>query len=508
VEALANSLILLSDRCGIIECMFEDDGSALVERIVLASRQENQAIARKFVAIGELFEIRRAEHGEEKDCAVDTWAEVSGEVSAALRCSAAMASSYMHYARTMHDRLRRVAAVFEAGDIDFETFAAIAYRTDLITEPELIAKADRQLALYSPRWGSLSRSRRAAKIDRVVRRVDKDALRVKREITDNRSVGFWLEGEGGLTRMSATMMTTDAKVLEARLEAMAATVCDADPRPEDARRVDALGALGDLQQRLSCQCGRPDCPAGGRIPTPAQVIIHVVAEQATVDGRGDTPGVSVADGELIPAQVVAELAREAKLRPIVHPADAPPEPRYTPSRALADFVRARDLTCRAPGCDRPAIECDLDHTVPYQDGGLTHASNIKCYCRFHHLLKTFWGWKDEQFTDGTVIFTLPGGQRYVTLPGSAVLFPELCAPTAELAIPDPKRMQRCGDRKAMMPRRKTTRAQNRARYVETERARGRTIREARRKARGDAFAKHFSGAGPPPSDEDDDPPPF
>jgi hypothetical protein len=59
-----------------------------------------------------------------------------------------------------------------------------------------------------------------------------------------------------------------------------------------------------------------------------------------------------------------------------------------------------------------------------------------------------------------------------------------------------------------MPRRKTTRAQNRARYVETERARGRTIREARRKARGDAFAKHFSGAGPPPSDEDDDPPPF
>jgi len=24
-----------------------------------------------------------------------------------------------------------------------------------------------------------------------------------------------------------------------------------------------------------------------------------------------------------------------------------------PSHALADFVRARDLTCRAPGCDRP-----------------------------------------------------------------------------------------------------------------------------------------------------------
>ena len=58
--------------------------------------------------------------------------------------------------------------------------------------------------------------------------------------------------------------------------------------------------------------------------------------------------------------------------------------------ALVDFVRCRDLTCRWPGCDKPAYGCDLDHTVPYPLGP-THASNIKCYCRFQHLLKTFWG---------------------------------------------------------------------------------------------------------------------
>ncbi len=45
------------------------------------------------------------------------------------------------------------------------------------------------------------------------------------------------------------------------------------------------------------------------------------------------------------------------------------EPPYTPSSGLADFVRCRDLTCRAPGCDRPAIDCDIDHTIPYSDGG-------------------------------------------------------------------------------------------------------------------------------------------
>ena len=47
----------------------------------------------------------------------------------------------------------------------------------------------------------------------------------------------------------------------------------------------------------------------------------------------------------------------------------------------AEFVRARDLTCRAPGCDRPAVECDIDHTIARSDGGLTHASKVRCLCR-------------------------------------------------------------------------------------------------------------------------------
>jgi hypothetical protein len=54
-----------------------------------------------------------------------------------------------------------------------------------------------------------------------------------------------------------------------------------------------------------------------------------------------------------------------------------------PSKKLAEFVRCRDLTCRWPGCDRPAFDCDIDHTVPYADGGPTHASILNCYCRTH-----------------------------------------------------------------------------------------------------------------------------
>ena len=109
--------------------------------------------------------------------------------------------------------------------------------------------------------------------------------------------------------------------------------------------------------------------------------------------------------------LAAKLANTATIRPLIHPGDAPPEPRYTPSRQLADFVRCRDLTCRFPGCDEPAYRCDLDHTIAYPVGP-TCASNLGCLCRKHHLLKTFWGWLNRQLPDGTIIWTAPSGQTY------------------------------------------------------------------------------------------------
>ncbi|MBV9640765.1 MAG: HNH endonuclease [Mycobacteriaceae bacterium] len=38
------------------------------------------------------------------------------------------------------------------------------------------------------------------------------------------------------------------------------------------------------------------------------------------------------------------------------------------------------------GANRPAVHCDIDHTIPRTDGGRTHASNLKCLCRVHQLL--------------------------------------------------------------------------------------------------------------------------
>jgi hypothetical protein len=163
--------------------------------------------------------------------------------------------------------------------------------------------------------------------------------------------------------------------------------------------------------------------------------------------------------------LAAKVASTATIRPLIHPGDAPPEPRYVPSRKLADFVRCRDLTCRFPGCDEPAYRCDLDHTIPYPVGP-TCASNLGCLCRKHHLLKTFWGWLARQLPDGTIIWTAPSGQTYTTHPGSRLLFPTLCKPTAPLAAPAATPEAASG---LTMPRRTRTREQNRQRAIEAER---------------------------------------
>ena len=96
----------------------------------------------------------------------------------------------------------------------------------------------------------------------------------------------------------------------------------------------------------------------------------------------------------------------------------------------------------------------------------------------HHLLKIFGGWHGRQLPDSTVIWTSPQRQTYTTHAGSRILFPSPCKPTAPVTVvhsaaPHPD----SAARGLAMPRRTTTRAQNRTQAINEERARNRQPRE-------------------------------
>ena len=168
----------------------------------------------------------------------------------------------------------------------------------------------------------------------------------------------------------------------------------------------------------------------------------------------------------------------ATTTPVPDPHTLGAEPRYRPSTRLARFVRTRDLTCTHPGCTRPAQYCDLDHAVAYGRGP-THPANLRCLCRKHHLLKTFWtgagGWTDRQLPDGTIVWTAPTGHSYRSPPGSRLLFPRWDTTTpAPPTAPAPSTID-SSDRGLAMPLRTRTRTAAHTAYIRRQRQRPNSV---------------------------------
>ncbi len=185
-----------------------------------------------------------------------------------------------------------------------------------------------------------------------------------------------------------------------------------DTRTMDQRRADAL---------MDLLTGRAE---------PPRVSIQVVVPADTLTGDADLPAVIPGLGPITAheARRIASGPGQTSYRRLVVDVDTgaalPPavpaiEPRYRPSAALDRAVRARDLTCRFPGCRRSAVGqksgTDLDHSVPWP-AGPTAWSNLVALCRHHHRLKHSAGWTTDLSPDGTLTWTMPTGQHHSTHP--------------------------------------------------------------------------------------------
>ncbi|KUI02289.1 HNH endonuclease signature motif containing protein [Mycobacterium sp. IS-3022] len=370
------------------------------------ARVENAACARRLSASVEILDRLIAADGsaDREQWCIDNWDAAAAEVGAAQNVSLGVASHQLFVGLELRDRLPRVAEVFAAGTISYRLVEVVVARTRLVRDPDAIAKIDAEVAAQIAGWTTLSKNRVQTSVDYWVDRYDPAAVRHTESNARGRYVDIYDPNDGsGTASIQASLLATNADALDQRLDAMAAAVCDGDPRTVDQRRSDALGALGHGADRLQCACGREDCEAAAA--SSSAVVVHVVArEESLTDdtatrldgeaprsedeptGRAATDPAYLMGGAILPAPLLAsKLAGSAKLKPVVHPGDSPPERRYTPSAELAWFVRCRDLTCRFPGCDEPADHCDVDHTIAYPKGP-TQASNLKCLRVSHESL--------------------------------------------------------------------------------------------------------------------------
>ncbi|WP_030528369.1 HNH endonuclease signature motif containing protein [Phycicoccus jejuensis] len=88
---------------------------------------------------------------------------------------------------------------------------------------------------------------------------------------------------------------------------------------------------------------------------------------------------------------------------------------YKPPKAISEFVKTRDGTCRMWGCTRPAVHCDLDHVKPWPVGATT-PTGLEDLCRRHHRFKQQGRWRPTLAPDGTVTWHGPDGATRTTGP--------------------------------------------------------------------------------------------
>ena len=208
----------------------------------------------------------------------------------------------------------------------------------------------------------------------------------------------------------------DALDLDTALSAGAARLADLGSAASlDVRRSEALGEMA-RHQLPSTSTPDPAETADRR-----EVVLHVHLSEDAIT----TPDASCTwPGWRTPARFVdADQVRDL-VRPPRHQRDgeaggrpdrAPPcrastrSPTGSPPRPAE-----RDLTCVFPWCTRPAEACDLDHVIPYSEGGTTGSDNLAPLCRRHHRLKTHHsGWGYTVLEPGSYLWSSPHGYQFL-----------------------------------------------------------------------------------------------
>lgn len=161
----------------------------------------------------------------------------------------------------------------------------------------------------------------------------------------------------------------------------------------------------------------------GIVPT-----VHLTVPVLTLLCEGNDPGSLEGYGPIDP-ETAARLTVNAMsfTRILTHPESGAVlsvgRDRYTPPADLARALAIRDTHCRAPGCNRLAKGCDLDHTVPWSAGGETSAGNLAHLCPKHHHVKHDTNWALAPAPNGTLHWTSPSGETFTTEPDPPDWYP-------------------------------------------------------------------------------------
>jgi len=155
--------------------------------------------------------------------------------------------------------------------------------------------------------------------------------------------------------------------------------------------------------------------------------VDLIVSLPTLMGLSDDPGLLPGWGPVL-AELARQIAAEARqrwhaniynghgrliARKRIRARVTEPTGSVAAERA---FVKARDKTCRYPGCRVPAKVCDIDHTIERRHGGRDHRDENATCCPYHHQGRHRHGFEVIQLEWGVLQWTTPLGHTYTTEP--------------------------------------------------------------------------------------------
>jgi hypothetical protein len=401
----------------------------------LAAHMQAQLLA-DIHAIGQRTDhLVRADEKERRG-----WAEC--EVAMAMTWTSRAAGWQLSLAEDLVDRLPVVFAALDAGEIDVPRANVFAVETCGLDDQVARRVADPLIGDA----GRLTTGQLRVRLRRLVIAADPErATRNAKEQVTERRVVAELTSEGTADLRGHDLPPHRVAAAMERLTAIArAAKSGGDARKMDQLRADAMLDLlvGDGVATGGQVSGAPVGDAGPQpvppmpepdvsgdaprlhavMPGPRKGVVDIQVPLTTLVGLSDFPGELAGYGPVIAdiaRQVVAEQTDATWRFSVYDPHGQLIHHGTTRRRPKAEdvaFIRARDKTCRAPGCRRPARQCDIEHTEDWASTKDSRRCNLACLCRRHHLWKHLKHSGLTQITPGTLGFTTPLGQYLVTHP--------------------------------------------------------------------------------------------
>jgi hypothetical protein len=305
----------------------------------------------------------------------------------------------------------------------------ISYRHAQVIVEQASTLPDDALAGFEVELLPFAKSLTVAKFTRVVRK-KRESLHPQ-SITDRREKGVaerrvWVDPQpDGMAYLSAFLSAEVAVAAHTRLsEIAAAQNAPGDDRTLAQKRADALADLlidGDTCAVENPVTGATDSGTGHGIRAKVLVTVPVL----TLLGRSQQPANLEGYGPIDP-EIARQLTADAPsfTRVLTDPVTSAildfDRSKYVVPADLRLVLRVRDEVCRAPGCNKPAVHCDVDHSRDWALGGTTCVGNISHLCEAHHNLKHHTRVRLRNLGDGRIEWTTKAGRIYVTYPANAV----------------------------------------------------------------------------------------